>query len=118
MIAVHSVLPIMLQVYRLCCSADRWLSEADAANGIWQKHRAYVTTAWRFLNDHGYINFGVAPAIHAKMLAVPPSKGAVIIVGAGMAGGQLHWLWLCSSPSPCSAVKGVLFLRKYLCRCL
>jgi hypothetical protein len=70
-----------------CHTADRWLSEADAANGIWQKHRAYVTTAWRFLNDHGYINFGVAPAIRAKMLAAPPSKGAVIIVGAGMAGG-------------------------------
>jgi hypothetical protein len=68
------------------CSADRWLSEADAANGIWQKHRAYVTTAWRFLTDHGYINFGVAPAIHAKMLAAPLSRGAVIVIGAGMAG--------------------------------
>lgn len=68
------------------CALARWLSEADAAAGIWHKHRAYVTTAWRFLNDHGYINFGVALDIHAKMLAKPPTKGAVIIIGAGMAG--------------------------------
>jgi hypothetical protein len=64
----------------------RWLSEADAAAGVWQKHRAYVTTAWHFLNDHGYINFGVASSIHANMLAAPASKGSVIVIGAGMAG--------------------------------
>lgn len=64
----------------------RWLSEADAAAGIWHKHRSYVTAAWRFLHDHGYINFGVAPAIHAAMLASQPTRGTVVIIGAGMAG--------------------------------
>lgn len=65
---------------------SRWLSEAEAAAGIWHKHRSYVTAAWRFLHDHGYINFGVAPGIHAAMLATQPTRGTVIIVGAGMAG--------------------------------
>ena len=74
------------RVQLVCCCTSRWLSEADAAAGVWQKHRAYVTTAWHFLNDHGYINFGVASSIHAKMLAAPASKGSVIVIGAGMAG--------------------------------
>jgi hypothetical protein len=79
---------ISLPLIRYC--TIRWLSEADAAAGVWQKHRAYVTTAWHFLNDHGYINFGVAAAIHAKMLTAPASKGAVIVIGAGMAGVSHH----------------------------
>ena len=67
---------------------DRWLSEADAAAGIWQRHRQYVSAAWRFLNDTGYINFGVAPALQKRMLATPASKQSVVIIGAGMAGGR------------------------------
>lgn len=65
---------------------NRWLSEAEAATGIWHRHRAYVTVAWRFLNDSGYINFGVAPDIVARVMGRPAKRGAVVIVGAGMAG--------------------------------
>ena len=50
-----------------------------------------MTTAWHFLNDHRYINFGVAAAIHAKMLAAPANKGAVIVIGAGMAGVEFKY---------------------------
>ena len=82
-------MPIRVPLMFVYVCTVRWLSEADAAAGVWQKHRAYVTTAWQFLNDHGYINCGVAASIHAKMLAASASKGAVIVIGAGMAGVKL-----------------------------
>ena len=47
----------------------------------------YISVAWRFLNAAGYINFGVA-----SELAQPDrgqSKGRIIVVGAGLAGGHL-----------------------------
>ncbi len=47
---------------------------------------AYARVAWTFLNTAGYINFGVAPEIATEALDVPQNKGAVIIIGAGMAG--------------------------------
>ena len=48
--------------------------------------RQYARVAWTFLNNAGYINFGVAPAIAAEALETPQTKGSVIVVGAGMAG--------------------------------
>lgn len=48
--------------------------------------RRYARVAWTFLNNAGYINFGVAPAIAEEALGTPQTKGAVIVIGAGMAG--------------------------------
>lgn len=48
--------------------------------------KAYARVAWTFLNNAGYINFGVAPEIAATALGMSQKKGSVIIIGAGMAG--------------------------------
>ncbi len=48
--------------------------------------RQYAKTAWTFLNNAGYINFGVAPAIAKPALDTPQTKGTIIVVGAGLAG--------------------------------
>lgn len=48
--------------------------------------RIHAHVAWRFLNSHGYINFGVAPELIQRSLAAPTSNGHVIVVGAGLAG--------------------------------
>ncbi len=64
----------------------RWLPEKEAAEGIQNRHHAYVTTAWRFLNTCGLINFGVSPAIAKQMMEAPATKPPVIVIGAGMAG--------------------------------
>ncbi|EPS58744.1 hypothetical protein M569_16065, partial [Genlisea aurea] len=41
--------------------------------------------AYGYLVSHGYINFGVAPAIKDKML-LDPKRSNVIVIGAGLAG--------------------------------
>lgn len=46
---------------------------------------ALLNSTYGFLLSHGYINFGVAPAIKDKIPA-EPSKPNVIIIGAGLAG--------------------------------
>ncbi|KAJ1703097.1 hypothetical protein LUZ63_002876 [Rhynchospora breviuscula] len=44
-----------------------------------------LNSAYNYLISHGYVNFGVAPAIKEKIPA-EPTKANVIIVGAGLAG--------------------------------
>ncbi|KAA8534435.1 hypothetical protein F0562_031952 [Nyssa sinensis] len=44
-----------------------------------------LDTAYNYLVSHGYINFGVAPAIKEKIPA-EPSKPSVLVIGAGLAG--------------------------------
>lgn len=44
-----------------------------------------LNSAYNYLVSHGYVNFGVAPAIKEKIPA-EPTKANVIIVGAGLAG--------------------------------
>lgn len=44
-----------------------------------------LNSAYDFLVSHGYVNFGVAPAIKEK-IPVEPTKENVIIIGAGLAG--------------------------------
>lgn len=71
-------------------NVSTWLTEDDAAVKIMPKFRHLVTAAWRFLTQHGYINFGVAPAIVARSLKTDPKKGRVIVIGAGLAGGPIQ----------------------------
>lgn len=62
-----------------------WLSEEHVMEQINREHRSLVSTAYKFLFVHGYINFGVAPAIKS---GVPEeaTKVSVVVIGAGLAG--------------------------------
>ncbi|KAL5982229.1 Lysine-specific histone demethylase 1 1 [Asimina triloba] len=66
-----------------------WLTKEHALESIRSEHRNLVSAAYSFLLEHGYINFGLAPAIKEVILK-PPSdsteRANVIIVGAGLAG--------------------------------
>jgi hypothetical protein len=48
--------------------------------------RHLVSTAWRYLDLHGHINWGVAPAIMAR--PSPQRQETVVVIGAGLAGGR------------------------------
>ena len=65
-----------------------WLTRDQALQSIRLEHKSLVASAYRFLLDHGYINFGLAPAIKESKLRSfdGVEKGNVIIVGAGLAG--------------------------------
>lgn len=62
-----------------------WLEQETVMEAIRSMHSKLVTAAYKFLSSHGYINFGVAPAITARMPALK-EKASVVIVGAGLAG--------------------------------
>ncbi|XP_059648052.1 lysine-specific histone demethylase 1 homolog 1 [Cornus florida] len=65
-----------------------WMTKDDAMEWIRAQHRDLVDSAYTFLLNHGYINFGLAPAIKESKLRPPDGapKANVIIVGAGLAG--------------------------------
>ncbi|KAJ4790196.1 Lysine-specific histone demethylase 1 [Rhynchospora pubera] len=65
-----------------------WLTESQALESIRAEHHRLVVVAYSFLLRHGYINFGLAPAILSAPPRQPPSlpAPAVIIIGAGLAG--------------------------------
>ena len=50
------------------------------------QHRQLAEAAYRFLSQNGYINFGVSPTIKARLAAVKPCRGSVVIIGAGLSG--------------------------------
>lgn len=65
-----------------------WLTKDHALESIRVEHLGLVNSAYTFLLHHGYINFGVAPAVREAKLR-PPEGGLnvdVVIVGAGLAG--------------------------------
>lgn len=62
-----------------------YLKQDMVMESIRMQHKNLVSTAYKFLVRHGYINFGVAPAIKAAR-PVESNKGSVIIIGAGLAG--------------------------------
>ncbi|KAK8517098.1 hypothetical protein V6N13_092384 [Hibiscus sabdariffa] len=64
---------------------SNWVTKEVFVDSIPQHCRTLLDSAYDYLVTHGYINFGVAPAIKEKILA-DPSKGNVVIVGAGLAG--------------------------------
>ena len=65
---------------------SRCLSPEQAEMAVPSEMGPYARVAWTFLNNAGYINFGVAPAIAQEALETPQTKGSVIIIGGGMAG--------------------------------
>lgn len=67
-------------------AAGRYLTEEAAVSSARAGCRINARIAWRFLNSHGYINFGVAPELIQRSLAAPTGNGHVIVVGAGLAG--------------------------------
>ncbi|KAL0375989.1 UNVERIFIED_CONTAM: Lysine-specific histone demethylase 11 [Sesamum calycinum] len=65
-----------------------WLTKDQVLESIRAEHKNLVNAAYNFLLHHGYINFGVAPAIKdvkSKLFSETP-KGSVIVVGAGLSG--------------------------------
>ncbi|KAK4405111.1 Lysine-specific histone demethylase 11 [Sesamum angolense] len=65
-----------------------WLTKDQVLESIRAEHKILVNAAYNFLLHHGYINFGVAPAIKdvkSKLFSETP-KGSVIVVGAGLSG--------------------------------
>ncbi|MQL76661.1 hypothetical protein Taro_009053 [Colocasia esculenta] len=65
-----------------------WMTPDQAMESIRNEHRALVLAAYNFLLEHGYINFGLAPAVKEAGWRPPgsPTRANVIIVGAGLAG--------------------------------
>ncbi|XP_010063106.2 lysine-specific histone demethylase 1 homolog 1 [Eucalyptus grandis] len=69
-------------------NVSMWLTFEQALEAIRTEHRTLVHSAYYFLLEHGYINFGLAPAITEVKLrsADGVERANVVIVGAGMAG--------------------------------
>ncbi|XP_016484866.2 lysine-specific histone demethylase 1 homolog 1-like [Nicotiana tabacum] len=65
-----------------------WLTKDHALESIRAEHKNLVHSAYTFLLQHGYINYGVAPAIKELKFKTPEGvpKGNVIVIGAGLSG--------------------------------
>ncbi|XWS14386.1 hypothetical protein CRYUN_Cryun35bG0004800 [Craigia yunnanensis] len=65
-----------------------WLTRDHALESIRVEHKNLVHAAYNFLLEHGYVNFGLAPAVkEAKLKSFDGVERAnVVIVGAGLAG--------------------------------
>ncbi|KAK9287095.1 hypothetical protein L1049_015506 [Liquidambar formosana] len=65
-----------------------WMLRDHPLDSIRAEHKSLVDSAYSFLLEHGYINFGLAPAIKEAKLRPPNGveKANVVIVGAGLAG--------------------------------
>ncbi|PIA37210.1 hypothetical protein AQUCO_03000062v1 [Aquilegia coerulea] len=66
-------------------NVNNWLTK-DVFYDIIPGHcGTLLNSAYNFLVSHGYVNFGVAPAIKEKIL-IESTKANVIVIGAGLAG--------------------------------
>ncbi|XP_022993165.1 protein FLOWERING LOCUS D [Cucurbita maxima] len=66
-------------------NVSNWVTKEMLIDSIPTHCHTLLDTAYNYLVSHGYINFGVAPAIKEKIPS-EPSKPNVIVVGAGLAG--------------------------------
>ncbi|KAK9699617.1 hypothetical protein RND81_08G185200 [Saponaria officinalis] len=66
-------------------NVSNWVSKEMFIDLIPKHCHWLLDTAYDFLVSHGYVNFGVAPAIKERF-PVEPNKASVIIIGAGLAG--------------------------------
>ncbi|MCL7028631.1 hypothetical protein MKW94_000727 [Papaver nudicaule] len=64
---------------------NSWLTKESLVRSIPSHGHTLLNSAYNFLVSHGYVNFGVAPAIKEK-IQVEATKPKVIIIGAGLAG--------------------------------
>ncbi|KAJ7568219.1 hypothetical protein O6H91_01G023800 [Diphasiastrum complanatum] len=62
-----------------------WLDQGAVMESIRSQFKNLVASSYKFLLSHGYINFGVAPAIKAAIPA-ESTKASVVIIGAGLSG--------------------------------
>ncbi|XP_047337386.1 lysine-specific histone demethylase 1 homolog 1 [Impatiens glandulifera] len=69
-------------------NVSSWLTKDQVLESIRADHRNLVSSAYNFLLQHGYINFGLAPPIQEAKLTFldGESKSTVIVIGAGVAG--------------------------------
>ncbi|KAG1354995.1 lysine-specific histone demethylase 1 [Cocos nucifera] len=66
-------------------NVSNWLAKEIFSSLIPPHCEILLNSAYNFLVSHGYVNFGIAPAIKEKIPA-EPTKPTVIIIGAGLAG--------------------------------
>ncbi|KZV52477.1 lysine-specific histone demethylase 11 [Dorcoceras hygrometricum] len=69
-------------------NVDVWLTKDHALESIRAEHKNLVNSAYNYLVQHGYINFGVCPAIKEvknKVVHEMP-ESCVIVIGAGVSG--------------------------------
>ncbi|GKV34172.1 hypothetical protein SLEP1_g42579 [Rubroshorea leprosula] len=66
-------------------NVSNWVSKEMFVDSIPKHCASLLNSAYEYLVTHGYINFGVAPAMKEKIPA-EPSKSNVVIIGAGLAG--------------------------------
>ncbi|XP_043704993.1 protein FLOWERING LOCUS D [Telopea speciosissima] len=66
-------------------NVSTWLTKESFSDSIPQHCDILLNSAYNFLVSHGYVNFGVAPAIKEKIPA-DATKPNVIVIGAGLAG--------------------------------
>ncbi|XVE68803.1 hypothetical protein DITRI_Ditri09bG0099600 [Diplodiscus trichospermus] len=66
-------------------NVTNWVAKEMFVDSIPKHCSTLLDSAYNYLVTHGYINFGVAPAIKEKIPA-EPSKSNVVIIGAGLAG--------------------------------
>ncbi|KAI0513784.1 hypothetical protein KFK09_009814 [Dendrobium nobile] len=66
-------------------NVSNWLTKEFLASVIPDHCEVLLNSAYNFLVSHGYVNFGVAPAIKERIPA-EPTKPSIIIIGAGLAG--------------------------------
>lgn len=69
-------------------NVSTWLTFEQALDAIRPEHKNLVQSAYRFLLEHGYINFGLAPPIReAKLRSFDGvNRANVVVIGAGLAG--------------------------------
>ncbi|XP_021911135.1 protein FLOWERING LOCUS D, partial [Carica papaya] len=66
-------------------NASTWITKEMFVDSIPKHCSTLLDNAYNYLVTHGYINFGVAPAIKERIPA-EPNKSTVVIIGAGLAG--------------------------------
>ncbi|KAH7654775.1 Spermine oxidase protein [Dioscorea alata] len=66
-------------------SVRSFLSVDNVRETVEQRCAPLIASAYRFLSENGYINFGVSPALRPR-LSDDHEGGSVIIIGAGLAG--------------------------------
>ena len=66
-------------------NVSTWITKEMFIDAIPKHCHTLLDSAYNYLVSHGYINFGVAPAIKEKIPA-EPNKVNVIVIGAGLAG--------------------------------
>lgn len=66
-------------------NVTNWVTKEIFIDAIPNHCHTLLNTAYNYLVSHGYINFGVAPAIKEK-IPPDPSKPSVVVIGAGLSG--------------------------------